>query len=165
MFWKTYILTFWPPRPGRGVCGGNICYHVAAFVIPFNLIYNMTMFGKINFDIWPTPRVCLWLEGSGGKIFATTFLHSWFNLICNLTMFLKSWILTFWSQGQGIGVSGALRSKYLLPWCCIHDSLKIDMQNDHVRKKLNFDVFTPLPKSTQGVGHRYSIKNHVWYVS
>ena len=67
----------------------------------------------LTFD--PTPRVCLWLEGSGGKIFATTFLHSWFNLICNLTMFLKGWILTFWLQGQGMGVSGALQAKYLLP--------------------------------------------------
>ena len=57
-------------------------------------------------------------------------------------------------------VSGALRGKYLLPWCCIHDSLKFDMQNDHVQRMLNFDVLTPLPKSTQGVGHRSLIKNH-----
>ena len=60
-----------------------------------------------------------------------------------------------------MGMSGVLRAKYLLPWCCIHDSLKFDMQNDHVLKKLNYDVLTPLPKSTQGVGHRSSIKNHV----
>ena len=60
-----------------------------------------------------------------------------------------------------MGVSGTLRAKYLLPWCCIHDSLKFDMQNDHVLKKLNFDVLTPLSKSTQGVGNRYLIKNHV----
>ena len=51
-----------------------------------------------------------------------------------------------------MGVSGALRAKYFLPWCCIHDSLKSDMQNGHVLKKMNFDVLTPLPKSTQGVG-------------
>ena len=31
-------------REWGGVCGGNICYHVAAFVIPFNLICNMKMF-------------------------------------------------------------------------------------------------------------------------
>ena len=31
---------------GLGVCGQNICYYVAAFVIPLNLIYNMTMFRK-----------------------------------------------------------------------------------------------------------------------
>ena len=59
-----------------------------------------------------------------------------------------------------MGVSRALQAKYFLPWCCIHDSLKFDMQNDHVLKKLNFDVLTPLPKSTQGDGHR-SIKNLV----
>ena len=29
---------------GGGACGGNICYHVAAFVILFYLICNMTMF-------------------------------------------------------------------------------------------------------------------------
>ena len=47
MFWKKLILTFWPPGPGGGgVCRGNICYHVAAFVIPFKLICNMTMFWK-----------------------------------------------------------------------------------------------------------------------
>ena len=60
-----------------------------------------------------------------------------------------------------MGVSGALQAKYLLPWCCIYDSLKFGMQNDHVLKKLNFDVLTPLPKSTQGVWHSSSIKNHI----
>ena len=58
-------------------------------------------------------------------------------------------------------MSGALGAKCLRPWCCIHDSLKFDMQNDHVLKKLNFDVLTPLPNSTQGVGHRSLIKNNV----
>ena len=58
-------------------------------------------------------------------------------------------------------VSGALQAKYLLPWCCIHDSLKFDMQDDHVLKKSNFDILTQLLKSIQGVGHRSSIKNHV----
>ena len=29
---------------GGGVCRQNICYHVAAYLIPFNLICNMTMF-------------------------------------------------------------------------------------------------------------------------
>ena len=33
-------------RLGGGVCEKNICHHFAAFVITFNLIYNMTMFGK-----------------------------------------------------------------------------------------------------------------------
>ena len=29
---------------GVGVCEQSICYHVVAFMIPFNLICNMTMF-------------------------------------------------------------------------------------------------------------------------
>ena len=62
-------------------------------------------------------------------------------------------------------VSGAPRAKYLLPFCCIHVSLLCDMQQDHVPKKLNFDILTPPTKSTQGVWHRPSIKNHVRYVS
>ena len=36
---------------------------------------------------------------------------------------------------EGVGVCG----KYLLPCCCIRDSLLFDMQYDHVLKKLNFD--------------------------
>ena len=32
------------PRSGVGGCGQNICYDATAFVIPFNLICNMTMF-------------------------------------------------------------------------------------------------------------------------
>ena len=33
-----------PRVVGVGVCGQNICYHVAAFMIPSNLICNMTVF-------------------------------------------------------------------------------------------------------------------------
>ena len=33
----------WVGGKGVRVCGQNICYHVAAFVIPFNLICNMTI--------------------------------------------------------------------------------------------------------------------------
>ena len=43
---------FWPndPIPRVGcVCEQNISYHVAAFVILFNLIYNMTVFWKNGF--------------------------------------------------------------------------------------------------------------------
>ena len=28
---------------GVGICGQNICYHVVTFMVPFNLICNMTM--------------------------------------------------------------------------------------------------------------------------
>ena len=36
-----------------------------------------------------------------------------------------------------------LRAKYLVPHCCNPDSLKFDMQHDHIVKKLNFDLFHP----------------------
>ena len=54
------------PSPGwggggcRGVCWQNNCYHVAGFVILFNLICNMTK--KLNFDLLTPPG---W--GSAGK--------------------------------------------------------------------------------------------------
>ena len=67
------------PSPGsEGVCWHYICYHVAAFLIPFNLICNMTMFGKgWILTVWPHPRV----RGSADKIFATMLLHVLFPLI------------------------------------------------------------------------------------
>ena len=44
-FRKIYSLTFWPHPLGQGcVCEQNICYHVAASVVSFNLICNMTIF-------------------------------------------------------------------------------------------------------------------------
>ena len=57
------VLTFWLEVSGGGVCWQNICYHVAAFVIPFNLICNMTIFWKkLNSDLLtPSPgsgRIC-----------------------------------------------------------------------------------------------------------
>ena len=74
-FRKRYSLTFWPHPLGRGyVCRQNICYHVAASVVSFNWICNMTTFRK-KYIVWPfdpTP----WVEGvSVGKIFATMLLQ------------------------------------------------------------------------------------------
>ena len=46
-FQKIYTLTFWPHPLGQGcVWGQIICYHVAASVVSFNLICNMTIFWK-----------------------------------------------------------------------------------------------------------------------
>ena len=41
--------------------------------------------------------------------------------------------------GSGCGV---LQAKYLVPYCCIHDSLLFDIQHDHALKKWNFDLLT-----------------------
>ena len=46
MFCKILNFDLFTPRARgwEGVPGQNICYHVAASVIPFNLICNMTVF-------------------------------------------------------------------------------------------------------------------------
>ena len=46
-YFLIHSLTFWPHPLGQGcVSGQNICYHVAASVVSFNLICNMTIFWK-----------------------------------------------------------------------------------------------------------------------
>ena len=43
-----------------------------------------------------------------------------FNLLCNMTMFWKTWIMTFWPNPQGRGGGrGSLGAKHLLSCCCI----------------------------------------------
>ena len=86
----------------------------------FPLIWYATWQCSEKVDFWPIGRV----RGMGpGKIVATMLLHFVipFNLICNMTMLWKGWILTYW-PGQGgvyVCVWEELRTKYLLPCCCI----------------------------------------------
>ena len=97
-----------------------------AFMIPFNLICNITMFWKSWIFTFTPPRVRgVGVCGQDICYDVAAFVIP-FNLICNMTMFWKSWILTFWPQplGQWSGVSGcSLQGKYLLPCCCICNSL------------------------------------------
>ena len=98
---------------------------------------------KLNFDLL-TP-----LPGSGegrsaDKIFATMLLHSLYPLIWYATWPCSEKV-EFWPfdpQGRG-GVAmwggGVLRTKNLLPCCCICETLYYDMQHDHVLKKFIFD--------------------------
>ena len=60
---------------GEGGCRQNICYHVAAFAIPFNLICNMFMFCKVKFDLLTQGSGEGGGGGAAGKIFATMLLH------------------------------------------------------------------------------------------
>ena len=67
---------------GSGVCGQNICYHFAAFLI-FFIIWYATWPCSEKVEFWPVdpiPRVGSAL-GSASKIFANVLLHSWFPLI------------------------------------------------------------------------------------
>ena len=94
-FRKRYNLTFWPCPLGRGcVCGQNICYHIAASVVSFNLICNMTTFRKrYSLTFWPHPlgRGCVCGQNICYHVAASVVS---FNLICNMTIFWKSLILT-----------------------------------------------------------------------
>ena len=71
--------------------GKNICYHVAAYVISFNLICNsMTMFlKKSNFDLLTTGWGGMGLGGVCGQNICYHVIAYVipFNLICNMTMF------------------------------------------------------------------------------
>ena len=75
---------------------------------------------KLNFYLL-TPRV----RGSGGKIFDTIFLHFVisFNLIWNIINFGKMLNSDLLTPPQGQRGSGCLQANFLLPCCCIRNSL------------------------------------------
>ena len=89
-FRKRYSLTFWPHPLGRGcVCRQNICSHVAASVVSFNLICNMTTFRKIySLTFWPHPlgQGCVCGQNICNHVAAKVVS---FNLICNMAIFWK----------------------------------------------------------------------------
>ena len=66
-----------------------------------------------------------------------------------------------WGGGGG----GGLRPKYLLPCCCIRDSIQFDMQYDIVQKKLNFDQWTPPLGSGVGGGGQSCGQNICYHVA
>ena len=87
------LLTQIPGSRGYSSAGKIFAPRLLQFIIPFNLICNMTMFWKS------------WGGGGGGRgiwgqnisyhVAASMIL---LNLMCNVTVFWKSWILTFWPQ-------------------------------------------------------------------
>ena len=93
-----------PPGLGGGDFEQNICYHVAAFLIPFHLIFNITMVWKS----WIlTPGSEGRREGFLQVFFATMLLHSWFPLIWYATWPCseKAEFRPFDPQGWGKGAS------------------------------------------------------------
>ena len=72
-----------------GICGQNICNHAALFVIPFNLICNMTVLKKLNFETKGQGEQ----GGVGGGFCVQNICYQVaaftipFNLTCNMTVF------------------------------------------------------------------------------
>ena len=96
LFWKSWILAFWPLGPG-GVSAGKIFATIKLhFVIPFNW-----------YATWPcSEKVEFWSPGLGRGICKQNICNQCmalvipFNLICYMAMFRKSWILSFWPWGN-----------------------------------------------------------------
>ena len=97
-------LPFWPhPLDCGCACGQNICYHVAASVVSFNLICNMTTFRKkYSLTFWPHPLGWGCVCGQNICYHVAASIVS-FNLICNMTTFRKKYSLTFWPHPLGWG--------------------------------------------------------------
>ena len=126
LFWKGWILTFWPlwsvgvwGGEGRGSAGK--IFATMLLHLWFPLIWDATWpcCKKLNFDLFNPP------PGSGGVcrqnmcyLVAASAIR--LSLVYNLTMFWKSWTCTFWPYPQG---HGGLQSKYLRSCCCICDFL------------------------------------------
>ena len=71
----------------------NCCYHVAASVVSFDLICNITTFRKkYSLTFWPHPlgQGCVCGQNICYSVAASIVS---FNLICNMTIFWKSLIL------------------------------------------------------------------------
>ena len=136
---------------------------VAAFAIPFNLIWNMTMFWKSwILTFWPLPQgqvcVCVWGGGMRAKYLLTyCCIVIAFILICIVTMFWLSWILTFGPTLQGWGSEvrgGGSAGKYLLQHIAAFAIPLIWYATwPYSEKKFNFGL-CPAPKVHPGVGPR-----------
>ena len=112
------------PR-GRGVGGGlreeNICYHVAAYLIPFNLICNMTFWKRWKLTFWPYPLgkgMGFWGQNICNNVAAFVIP---FNLIYNMTKFFKN--LNFDLVTPTHDSERGLWAKYLLSCCCNSGSI------------------------------------------
>ena len=96
IWYATWLLSekdiVWPIDPTPWVWQ-NICYHVAASVVSFNLICNLTTFRKIySLTVWPHPlgQGCVCGQNIRYNVAASIVSY---NLIYNMTIFWKSLIL------------------------------------------------------------------------
>ena len=102
MFWKNWIMTYWPHPQGqvvvRCVCGGggvgNSCYHVAAYLIPFNSIYNVTSCEKVGLNFISLYKYTI-AKSHALKWKVTSFIQKGFRRrsidFCELYPFRRIW--------------------------------------------------------------------------
>ena len=148
MFWKCWNLTFWPhPRvKGMGklwwVSSSKDCYHVDAFVIPLNLICNMTMFRRnLNFDLLnPTPGCCI----CDSLKFDMQHDHALKEL--NYDLLIPPHMV---GAGSGVGVICVLNFYYHVSALGI--PLNLICSITIFWKKMNFDLLTPPQGRRDGV--------------
>ena len=122
MFW-TEKVEFWPFDPqGRGGSAGKIVgFMLLHLWFPSFCNATWPCCKKVEFRPFnPTPRV-----GVRGQTICwhVAALVNPFKLTYNMTMFWKSWILTYWPHPQGQGGFMSRRENYLLPCCWISDSI------------------------------------------
>ena len=151
MFWKSWILTFWPPGSLGGSAGKIFTTMLLHFVIPFNLICIMTIIWKSWIEPWheiSNNMVCVTSKasdqlahmGSLIRAFASRLsiiwvLNYWLNIIWNFVTKSKRrlhrlvWVYTCQNATlleitcHGSILTYWLHPQDLLPCCCIRDSL------------------------------------------
>ena len=143
---QKFNFDLWPNPQGervggrvRGVCGQNICYHVAA-------LCNMIMFWKcliLTFRPQQQGRGCL-----RAKYLLPCYCIWWFPLIW-YTTWPCSEKVKYWPIDPIPRIRGYAGKIFAI--MLLHLWFSLDMQHDHVLEKFNFDLSTPIAEPRVGV--------------
>ena len=136
---KKWILTYWPhPQDRRGSAGKIFATRLLHSQFPLIWYATCLRLKKLNFDLLtPFPRV--YGEGQRAKcllLCCCILLHFVipFNLICNMTIFWKMCILTFWPNPR-VGV--CVRARARVSVCvCWESTGNIYLRNKETQQKL-----------------------------
>ena len=156
-----HIQNFYPLIQTTGwgsACREKICACMVLYA-PFPVICYATWpcSKKVEFrPIDPTPRVEMGVKGEVCRQnicdHVAAFQIPFLNLICNMTMFWKSWI---WPKdpipGGGGGWGEGVRSQNICYRVAVfRDYPYLICNNDHVLKKVEFWPIDPIPRDVGG---------------